>query len=117
MFQLARRLRRALSRPPLPLSKAAGRLLCVTGPDAGCGYHLDGAPTLIGRDPAAAIRLHGKGVSRRHARVHHDGDSFVLEDLGSRNGVRVNGKVATRHELRVGDQIQIGHTMLVWAPR
>lgn len=114
MFQLARRLRRALQRPPRLV--VHGRLLCVTGPDAGCGYHLDGAPAVIGRDPASAIRLKGNDVSRRHARVLHDGAAFVLEDLGSRNGVRVNGKPATRHALRTGDQIQIGHAILIWAP-
>jgi pSer/pThr/pTyr-binding forkhead associated (FHA) protein len=52
-------------------------------------------------------------VSGRHARIARDGDSFVVEDLESRNGTFVNGERITRRVLRHGDVVLVGkHTLL-----
>jgi DNA-binding winged helix-turn-helix (wHTH) protein len=66
--------------------------------------------SLIGRDPAATIRIDIGGVSRRHARIVVDGDRVTLEDLGSKNGTYLRGKRVERPtRLAHGDEIRIGH--------
>jgi pSer/pThr/pTyr-binding forkhead associated (FHA) protein/cytoskeletal protein RodZ len=63
----------------------------------------------IGRQQGNTIQLTEKNVSRRHARLVPDGEIWVLEDLGSYNGVKVNGRaVEGRVSLREGDVVQIG---------
>jgi transcriptional regulator of acetoin/glycerol metabolism len=67
-------------------------------------------PLLIGRDDACAIRLHGKDVSRRHASLHRNEPlhELVIRDLGSRNGIRVNGRPVTAARLSAGDVLRLG---------
>lgn len=63
----------------------------------------------IGRQQGNTIQLTEKNVSRRHAQLLPEGESWVLEDLGSYNGVKVNGRVASgRVVLQEGDVVQIG---------
>lgn len=49
------------------------------------------SPVVLGRDPSCDVPLDDLGTSRRHARIHPEGDGFVLEDLGSKNGTILNG--------------------------
>jgi pSer/pThr/pTyr-binding forkhead associated (FHA) protein len=51
-------------------------------------------------------------VSRRHAEIRPVGTSFVLVDLGSTNGTKVNGATISQHTLRSGDTILIGATTI-----
>lgn len=68
---------------------------------------------LIGRATDCQLRLHGGLVSRHHARLSMTPKGVLLEDLGSRNGVVVNGeKVQGRRLLRHGDIIGIGMASL-----
>ena len=63
----------------------------------------------IGRLEGNTIRLTERNVSRHHARLLRRNGSIVVEDLGSYNGVRVNGeRIEGSAELRGGDRIQIG---------
>jgi hypothetical protein len=65
---------------------------------------------VIGRALECFIRLDDAMVSRRHARLEVGRNEVVLADLGSRNGVTVNGqKVKGSFALKVGDKIGIGH--------
>jgi hypothetical protein len=73
---------------------------------------LDGGEHLIGRSSRAHIILPNAGVSRRHARLVREGDQWVVEDLGSANGTRVNGESVKRHALVSGDCILVGKYML-----
>ncbi|HLK93120.1 MAG TPA: sigma 54-interacting transcriptional regulator [Polyangia bacterium] len=63
----------------------------------------------IGREETSAVWLGGNDVSRRHAvlRVAADG-SVRIADLGSRNGVRVNGRAISEAPLAVGDVVRLG---------
>lgn len=66
---------------------------------------------LIGRLPECDILLQDNLVSRMHARLSVQGDSVVVEDLHSTNGVYVNGlRVGHSAVLREGDRILIGTT-------
>ena len=120
MVDFARRLKRKLTRRPSPphITRYEGRLLCVAGPDAGKGFRIEATPGLIGRDPFAMVRLTGDDISRRQARIFRDGERLILEDVASRNGMMVNGAKLAWVELRCGDQIQMGQTILVYvSPR
>ncbi len=67
--------------------------------------------TVIGRDPTCDIVLLEKSVSTRHARiVRNDGGYFVVEDLGSTNGVVVDGALVDRMTLLEGDVFVVGDT-------
>ncbi|HEY3352486.1 MAG TPA: sigma 54-interacting transcriptional regulator, partial [Polyangia bacterium] len=70
---------------------------------------------LIGRGTRAALRLDQDFVSRAHAVVHCD-DPLTVEDLGSANGTRVNGRAlrpGERAPLEPGGMLEIGATVLV----
>ncbi len=58
---------------------------------------------------------HDSLASREHARLHWDPQAAALwlEDLGSRNGVRVNGQPSARHALADGDVVRLGASFLV----
>lgn len=69
---------------------------------------------VIGRSSSCGLALDDGLVSRRHAVIHVDGERIELEDLGSRNGVSVNGdKVEGSRQLRHLDRITIGSQELV----
>lgn len=62
----------------------------------------------LGRSPDCTITIPVRWVSRRHAVLYRRGGQFVLEDVGSKNGVFVNGRrVIKSHPLADGDVIQL----------
>lgn len=63
---------------------------------------------VVGRDPACEISHDDSLLSRRHAEFIATGDTVTVRDLGSRNGVYVNGARALEQRLTPGDVIQIG---------
>ena len=64
---------------------------------------------LIGRAPDAEIRIESPKVSRRHARITVDGDTAVVEDLGSKNGTFVDDhRVTSPTPLANGNQLRLG---------
>ncbi|HEY8304721.1 MAG TPA: DUF3662 and FHA domain-containing protein [Solirubrobacteraceae bacterium] len=71
---------------------------------------------VIGRSRECDIVLDDAGVSRRHAELRPEAStSWTIEDLGSTNGVRVNGlTVAGAHQLRTGDRIGMGSTEMLF---
>lgn len=75
---------------------------------------LDRTTTVIGRDDACDIVLAEECVSRRHARiVKNDEGYFMLTDLSSTNGIRVDGVVVPRMLLCEGDRFSIGETQFL----
>ncbi len=69
---------------------------------------LAGTPLVLGRAAECDLVLDGEGVSRRHAEVFMLGDGWAVRDLGSRNGVVVNGvKIARECLLQPGDRVKI----------
>lgn len=70
---------------------------------------LDKAITLIGRHPDCdAVLDDNQKISRRHCCIAQVENRLVLRDLGSMNGVRVNGEPVVEVDLREGDEITIG---------
>jgi pSer/pThr/pTyr-binding forkhead associated (FHA) protein len=67
------------------------------------------APVLIGRHADSDFVIDDRTVSRRHASIHREGYLWILEDLGSKNGTRVNGeRVRGRRMVVPGDEIGFG---------
>ncbi|HVK82681.1 MAG TPA: sigma-54-dependent Fis family transcriptional regulator, partial [Kofleriaceae bacterium] len=74
----------------------------------------DGVDVTFGRSRGATIHLEHEKVSRMHARVRRTGDVIEVEDLGSRNGTRVNGdKVEGVRRLTTGDEVSVGPIVAV----
>ena len=89
-----------------------GRLVIKNGGFEGMSYELTEEETLIGRNPTTNITLLDEGISREHALILFDevDDTYVVEDLQSTNGTKVNGKRVRSTTLSHGDEIQIGRT-------
>ena len=66
----------------------------------------------VGRDAGCALLLTDASVSRRHARLAFVDGDLRVEDLGSRNGTRVNGKDVRESRLRPGDRLEVGNVLL-----
>src|SRR6185369_15454082 len=68
----------------------------------------------FGRSRGATVNVESEKVSRMHARVKRVGDMIEVEDLGSRNGTRVNGeKIEGVLRVTSGDEIAIGSILAV----
>ena len=64
---------------------------------------------VIGRAATCQISLDDPMVSRNHAKLTVKGERVTVEDLGSRNGIRVNGQQVTgQRQLSVGDIVGVG---------
>jgi pSer/pThr/pTyr-binding forkhead associated (FHA) protein len=70
--------------------------------------------TIIGRSKDCDIRLSDPNVSRRHAELRQEGTAYWILDLGSTNGVTVNGRRQQRAQLKNEDRITVGSTELVF---
>ena len=70
---------------------------------------------VLGRDKGAVVCLDAASVSRHHARILVEGARVTLEDVGSKNGTRLNGELllGTR-ELRDGDIVRLGDVQLLF---
>lgn len=66
----------------------------------------------IGRLPECQVTIADKGASRRHAQIRQKDGTYILTDLGSTNGTRLNGQTIQTRELSDGDRITIGSTIL-----
>lgn len=83
-------------------------LLMVEGPYAGKRFYVEESVLLVGRDADCDMVISDRQVSRRHASIMLEEGSYVLEDLGSKNGTFLNGQeVSEAQILSDGDEIQI----------
>ena len=87
----------------------------VSGIDSGVTHELKSRETMIGRHPECQIVLRDSTISRRHARIRQDGDRYVVDDMDSQHGTRVNGEpVRTAAPLRSGDEILLSQIRIVF---
>jgi hypothetical protein len=89
-----------------PGGAGAGSLILPTGDRFTLSEHT----ITVGRRPECNIVLADPNVSRNHAEIRPHGDSFLVIDLGSTNGTKVNGLRVDQHILRDGDKISFGNT-------
>ena len=84
----------------------ATHLLSLTD---GPSVQIDKPILLFGRHEECDVQLNSKKVSRRHCVVAQVNDVLLIRDLGSTNGVRINGERVAEGQLRPGDEVQIGN--------
>jgi predicted component of type VI protein secretion system len=70
---------------------------------------LDKPIMLFGRHPECDIQIDSRKVSRRHCCIAQVSDYLVIRDLGSTNGIRINGVRVLEGKLRAGDEVTIGN--------
>lgn len=90
-------------------------LRIMNGPGEGERYELGAAAAelTLGRNPDCDIRLADENASRRHCLVKRSWHGFTAQDLGSKNGVLVNGsRIEGAQLLKDGDTLQIGGVKL-----
>ena len=82
-----------------------GRAMLVGG---GKRTVLSGSRVVMGRSRDCDVRLDDPNVSRRHAEVRREEGGWVVADLGSTNGVKLNGRRVSEAPLKPGDEIALG---------
>src|SRR5258706_15535304 len=65
-------------------------------------------PFTIGRQSDCELVLRDNRVSRNHARITVENNFYIIEDLGSRHGITINGELVHRHTLKSSDRIEFG---------
>jgi diguanylate cyclase (GGDEF)-like protein len=90
----------------------APALMVISGPDVGLRVRLERSIE-IGRDPTASFPLRDESISWRHVRIEDRGGAeWACVDLGSTNGMLVNGNKTGDALLRNGDKVMLGKTIL-----
>jgi len=77
--------------------------------DEGPDITLDRTMVVVGRHPACDTRLDSLRVSRHHCCMTQENGEVVVRDLGSTNGIRINGQRVEIGRLRPGDELSIAH--------
>ncbi len=95
-------------------SEQRAELEFVSGPLVGQTINLDREVTTIGSVAGNTVLLTDTGVSRKHIGIKRLDGGYELADLGSTNGVYVNGEKVARRKLEVGDVIRVGTTEIVF---
>jgi pSer/pThr/pTyr-binding forkhead associated (FHA) protein len=97
------------------MARALGDSHAVPAPATLLALDWSGADSelLVGRHHSCDVRLTGASVSRRHAQLRFRDGHWILQDLDSMNGTRVNGVRVGRCELRPGDAVEVGELRLL----
>ncbi|MCG6916815.1 MAG: FHA domain-containing protein [Deltaproteobacteria bacterium] len=95
---------------------AAYELLVIKGPEEGQVYQLKAEEVIIGRDTTCQLCFEDRTLSRQHARILINGEHITIEDLGSVNGVLVNGVPLKSSDLKVDDRLTLGNVELLLRP-
>ena len=103
-FQIASRMREGTG------GVGAGSLVLPTGDRIPLGERT----VTFGRRPESTVQLADPNVSRNHAEIRPHGNGWLLVDLGSTNGTRVNGARVSSQELEEGDEVAFGNTIVTF---
>jgi small-conductance mechanosensitive channel len=91
------------------------RLFVAEGPERGRSLALDGgAPATVGRSRGCDLPLTDPNASKEHLRLAWEEGAWVLTDLGSSKGTRVNGEPAGRAVLAPFDRIAVGDSLIIF---
>ena len=98
-------------------SSTVATLVVMCGDQVGRRYLIQDR-AIIGRTAQASVYIPDPQISRSHAEIVRDGaGSYLIIDMDSRNGTLVNGLPIKSHHLCLGDQIQIGASVLLFTQR
>ena len=88
-------------------------LRIIDGPERGVVYDQLATPISIGREEGNVIRLNDERVSRFHVKIHENEETVIATDLDSTNGTCVNGELVHIWEIKPGDMITVGRSILL----
>jgi pSer/pThr/pTyr-binding forkhead associated (FHA) protein len=94
--------------------RRAHLLELTKGPGAPSRVPLDRDRMTIGRATGVGLQLDSDEVSRNHATLSRLDDEYTIEDLGSRNGIYLNGLKVHSAVLRDGDELQLGDVFITY---
>lgn len=100
-----------------PSGSEGPQLLALEGPLRARVFPLDGAEMSLGRSPQNGLVLPSAAVSGRHALIRCEQGLYFIEDLGSTNGLRVNGSLlepGTPRRLDHGDNFTIAENLFLF---
>ena len=98
---------------PAPAAPAAGVRMRYWVEINGARHQISRATLVMGRSTEADVRIDDPGVSRRHCEIR-TGTPSTIQDLGSTNGIVVDGQHTTRATLRDGSRIVVGSTTIIY---
>ncbi|HVM19549.1 MAG TPA: FHA domain-containing protein, partial [Egibacteraceae bacterium] len=98
----------------LPRNELGSSAAILVGGEGGRRIGLNGTAT-VGRLPECDVTLDDPSVSRRHARIQRRAGTWTIEDLGSTNGLKVNGERVQQADLADGDRLQLGSVQLLFS--
>ncbi len=90
------------------LARVRVTIVQVSGGAAGSEHQLMSARLTLGRGPDVDLAFDDPAMSREHAALELADEAYRLLDLGSTNGVLVNGAPVTAADLKHGDRFQLG---------
>ncbi|MDG2207032.1 MAG: FHA domain-containing protein [Pirellulales bacterium] len=89
-------------------------LRVLDGADRGKTFDNLPIPVTIGREEGNTIQLNDERISRFHIKIQEDNSKFILTDLESTNGTKVNGDEIRLRILRYGDLVSLGRSLLLF---
>ena len=89
-------------------------LRVLDGADRGKIFGSLPLPVTIGREEGNTIQLNDERISRFHIKIQEDNSKFILTDLESTNGTKVNGDEIRLRILRYGDLVSLGRSLLLF---
>jgi small-conductance mechanosensitive channel len=93
---------------------APARLYVLEGPERGRSLALAGSPATVGRSRGCTLALTDPNASKEHLRIAWENGGYVVTDLGSSFGTRLNGQAISRAALSPLDRIAIGDTVMIF---
>lgn len=79
-------------------------------------FCLDPGEYVVGRSSKADVVIRSPSISGKHARLLRRGDEILVQDIGSRHGIFVNGELAKESAVGVGARIQFGSILCLVTP-
>ena len=92
-------------------------LRIIDGPERGAVYDQLATPISLGREEGNVVRLNDERVSRFHLKIHENEGTVIATDLDSTNGTCINGELVHIWEIKPGDMITIGRSILLVGSR
>jgi predicted component of type VI protein secretion system len=90
------------------------RLVAQSAEFAGQTFELKGEEVTVGRLPDNGVQLEHASVSGHHGVFRLEGQDYVIKDLGSTNGTRINGEKISEQKLRRNDNLRLGNIEVLY---